>query len=390
MNNAHNSARILVVSHKSSAFDQLWGVSKATSWQLEIASSGLEALERLEMAPSPDLVLLDVSQGHDDGPYTFRWLRRMHPELSVIVVTDSADNPVLQQGAYAGATDYLINSCGELELTTAIKLHLSRRAHSALDRFGELDHLLDTLSGDPAIERLRTRVDQLAQLDCPVLLLGESPGKQVVARFIHELSGRRGSAFLAVKCTGRSFNYLERELFGSSSTVSHTRGKFEQCKGGSLFLDDIAAIPIFLQERLLTIVGQSQCVSSGTSATLDCSVRVLAAVNADLEKALADKLLSEELYYYLSPFPVYVPPFPDLKKERIIEDARGLKSFVKNIKGEAEKKAIAEALAETQWNRKAAARLLQISYRALLYKIRAYEMRPPNECVSPGISHAGS
>jgi len=379
-------------------FDSLWGASKLNSWQLEIASSGLEVLERLEMAPSPDLVLLDVSQGHNDSPYTLRWLRRTHPGLSVILLTDSADNQVIWQGVYLGGTDPLIKSCDELELVRAIKVHLSRHANLVIDSFGEVDQLsanLSLVSDDPAIEKLRTRAEQLAQLDCPVLLLGESHGKELVARLIHKVSARRDAEFLKVKCTGSAPDVLERELFGydnaySSGTLSRRRGKFEQCKGGSLFLDELAAMPIILQQQVLTIVRKNQFVSSGTAATLDVDVRVLAAVNVEVEKALAERMLSEDLFYRLSPFTVYVPPLPELKKQNIVDDANGLKSLVKNLKGEAEKKAIAEALEETRWNRKAAARLLQISYRGLLYKIREYEMRPPDACMSPLIAHGGS
>lgn len=388
MNNGSASARMLLVSRESSALGPLWDVSKLNCWELEIASSGWEALERLELGPSPDLVLLDMTPADADGLHTLRWLRRTRPELSVILLSDPGENEQMEEAARLGTQGCLMKPCHELELEKTIKLQLSARNahHDAAEGADEVSRIVASLalvSDDSAVQKLRARAEQLAQLDVPVLLLGESGNsKEVVARLIHKLSARSGSEFLKVNCGHYSPELLEYELFGSerngfSGSLRRKQGKLELCHGGTILLDELAEMPVSLQAKILQLLGHKQFLRPGVETVVQTDVRVLAAVNVDVEKALAEKKLSDDLYYRLSPFTVYVPPMKELRKQTIQNSAYGLKSLARSAKGEAEKKAIAQALEETNWNRKAAARVLRISYRALLYKIQQYEMTPP-------------
>jgi two-component system response regulator AtoC len=331
------------------------------------------------------------------------------------------------------------------------------------------------VASSPVMRKLRAQAELLAQVDVPVLIVGESgSGKAATARLIHKLSVRSGFRFRRVNCAALPGELLENELFGSEANlfpggVRNAETKFELAEKGTLLLDHIVEAPANLQARLLQVLQEKQFVRAGGQGRVDVEVRIMASADGDLEQALNDKKLREDLYYRLSAFTVQVPPLRQRKEEiplllgycmnqmgrryglptrtfspafleacqshnwpgNLLEletfvksylvmggdeelalselgqnwDARrergplpldteasilrgaeameaedhssGLRSLVQSVKGEAERGAIAAALEQTHWNRKAAARLLKVSYRTLLYKIQQYQMSPP-------------
>ena len=319
----------------------------------------------------------------------------------------------------------------------------------------------------PGMAALRQRVELLASINTPVLITGESgSGKHTVARLIHQLSSRAQSKFVKV-CSGGSSTVLERELFGSKPGARNDRlrswpGKIELAQRGSLFISDIAELPLAIQAELLRTLRQGQLLRAGASGTTAPDVRLLAGTTCDLEEALDGGRIRQDLYYYINAFVVQVPPLRDrredipellkqfvqriakqysipprdfssvslqvcqdyswpgnllelenvVKRYLIVDDEAalqqdlrqrakdfrltqsgastlggsdsGMRSIVRTVRETTEKDLIASALNETHWNRKAAARLLKISYRALLYKIADFHLVPPVER-----SHAG-
>jgi len=313
----------------------------------------------------------------------------------------------------------------------------------------------------PVMATLRQRVELLASINTPVLIMGENgSGKHTVARLIHQLSSRAQSKFVKA-CSGASSTVLERELFGSKPGARNDRlrswpGKIELAQRGSLFISDIAELPLAIQAELLRTLRQGQLLDTGAAPTF-LDVRLLAGTTCDLEEALDDGRIRQDLYYYINAFVVQVPPLRDrredisellkqfvqriarqygvlqrdfssaflqvcqdyswpgnlLELENVVkryligddevtlqQDLRqrakdlrlmqpgvstresansGLRSIVRTVRETTEKDLIASALTETHWNRKAAARLLKISYRALLYKIADFHLVPPVE-----------
>ena len=315
----------------------------------------------------------------------------------------------------------------------------------------------------PVMTALRQRVELLAAINTPVLIVGDSgTGKQTVARLIHQLSSRAQYKFVRL-CTGVSGNVLERELFGDKSALRNDKlrswpGNIELAHRGSLFISDIAELPLAMQSQLFHILRQRQIFRPGAAAPTPLDVRLLAGTTCDLKKAVEDGRLRQDLYYYLNAFVVHVPPLrersediPELAKQfgeqlarqyrkaprefslstleafqayswpgnlvelenlvkryLIVDDeasvqrdvlqrstdlntkqirvspaqsatSSGLRSIVRSVRETTERDLIASALSETHWNRKAAARLLKISYRALLYKIADFQLVPPTE-----------
>ena len=327
------------------------------------------------------------------------------------------------------------------------------------------------VAASPATRRLRTQAELLSQTDVPVLITGEAgSGKATTARLIHSLSIRSSFEFTRVSCAALTADILESELLGYEHATGNGRleskpGKFEQCAKGTILLEDFDAMPGPVQLRFLRLLQTREFVRFGGQSPIRVDVRIIAANQGDLELAVAEKRVLEELYYHLSAFELDVPPLRERREEiplllrhfmnrltrrygvpaphfsgslvdacqhyawpgnlrelevfvkRFLvfgdetaaveelnshshsapgnghgngnghnngknghsagEGQSSLKSLVKTAKGEAERSAIAHALGETHWNRKAAARLLSISYRALLYKIQEYRLVPP-------------
>jgi two-component system, NtrC family, response regulator AtoC len=476
VNNTNPAVHMLLISREPSALACLWALSEANAWKLDAANSGLHALEVLRSGATMNLVLLDLEAADVDGLRTLRWLRRVRPEVPVVLLCPRQNKGQMAEAVRLGAHDCVIKPCQAQQLEKVLKRHVNgnSQGEKGSPTSGEIEPIGDEMSfvaGTPVMRKLRARVELLAQINVPVLILGESgSGKEIVARLIHKLSVRSGNQFLKFNCGALPRELLECELFGyerggAAGTPRASRGKLEVCDGGTILLNEITEMPSGLQSQLLHIVQDGRFFRVGGKATIPIDIRVLAATNMDLERALFEKKLREDLYYRLSAFTVHVPPLRQRKEEiplllghfmnrmskhyelpvRIfspnvleacqqyswpgnlielenfvkrylvmgdeslvltelepgstlvgqhsiapgndsgrgaVESAESLKSLVRSAKGETERNAISGALEQTHWNRKAAARLLRISYRALLYKIQQYQMSPPQGYLS--------
>ena len=473
--NAIEVVSLLVVSKEPAVVRSLWSIGEQNSWQLETVGSGWEALESVQAGKMPDVLLLDLPRGDEDSLHILRWLRRLRPHLPIILLCYPDDAGRKNEAIRLGAQDFLVRPLDDEQLERAIRCQL----HTLVDHH-EMELASDDIEpvGDdaffvgasPIMRKLRAQAELLAQANVPALIVGESgSGKETAARLIHKLSVRSGSKFLKVNCAALPGDLLETELFGfervdSTGAVQTRPGKLELCEQGTVLIDEIAEMPTSAQSKLLQVLQKKQFFRPGSGAVVEIDVRILAATSANIERALSEKKLREDLYYRLSAFTVQTPPLRQRKEElplllrhfmhrlakhyglpartfspaaleacqayswpgnlRELEefakrylmmgekemifstsgdkDAAGirtehgfrpadgtsgngkngdqmtspnsLKSLVQSVKWEAERNAIASALEKTAWNRKAAARLLRVSYRTLLYKIEQYHM----------------
>ena len=458
--------RILVVDDEPSMLRYLRTLLEVESYQVETASCGAEAVQRIEQGLRPDLVLLDVLMPPGiDGLETLEKLREIVPQLKVIMLSCVTDTRKVVQAIRLGAHDYLTKPFQKSELDAVIQQCLGSAAVVQLPVQGDIEDLGDGVffvAGSPEMRKIRSQTKLVSAVDIPVLILGESgAGKEVVARLIHKYSPRAHRTFLKVNCAAVPADLLESELFGyepgAFTGATHAKpGKFELCNKGTILLDEIGEMPAPLQAKLLHVLQDQQFSRLGSRTVQKVDVRVLAATNINIQQAIAEKRLREDLYYRLNGFTITVPPLRQRKEEIPIllkhmmsqtaehygraplpispsllkacetyswpgnlrelgnfikrylilgdenlaiaelqpaagaEAARataggglagagassGLKGLVRNMKDEAESEAISQALEQTNWNRKKAAAILRISYKALLYKIRQYDLRP--------------
>ncbi len=459
---------ILVVNHETVMLRQLASAIPGDTYQVETAISARDALQRLQRRPLPNLVLMNVGV-LDDGLEALRQARQLYPDLKVVMLGKVNDTRSATQAVRLGALDYLPEPVGESELEALLLEHVSARPVPVPEppesklAIIELSEGQVFVCGSASMKHLYAQASLIAKFDMPVLMLGETgTGKEVLSLLVHHLSPRANHPFLKVNCAAVPADLLESELFGyeAGAFTGATKakpGKFELCEGGTILLDEVGEMPPALQAKLLHFLQDHRFSRLGSRTTTRADVRVLAATNVNIEQAIANKMLREDLYYRLSGFTMHIPPLRERKKEiplllehfmqrnaiqfgtparsfsaRLLQaclsyawpgnlrqlenfvrrylilgdedlamselqinsrsnadmrpafsftgdpnDTSGLKSLARSVKNEAEAAAIAHALEQTNWHRQKAATLLRISYKALLYKIKQYELHPP-------------
>ena len=173
----------------------------------------------------------------------------------------------------------------------------------------------------PIMRKLRAQAALLAEKDVPVLILGEGgAGRETTARLIHNLSARSGFEFEKVNCAAFPEDILEKELFGNERTGTASparvkRGKLELCDKGTIFLQEITEMPLGLQSKLLQVLRNRRFIRPGTSTFTGVDVRVVAASHRNIERAISENRLREDLYGFLSNYTVYIPPLRERKDE---------------------------------------------------------------------------
>jgi two-component system response regulator AtoC len=177
------------------------------------------------------------------------------------------------------------------------------------------------LAASPAMQSVRQQVVQISDTDVPVLLLGESgTGKEVVARLLHKFSSRAQRTFMKVNCAALPAELLESELFGHESgaftgAVRAKPGKFEVCHRGTLLLDEIGEMPMAPQAKLLHVLQDGEFARLGSPSPIRVDVRIIAATNVNITRAIAAQKFREDLYYRLNAFVIQIPPLRERKED---------------------------------------------------------------------------
>jgi formate hydrogenlyase transcriptional activator len=179
----------------------------------------------------------------------------------------------------------------------------------------------EIIGESPALKRALREVETVAPTNSTVMVLGESgTGKELIARAIHNLSGRRTRTFVKINCAAIPTGLLESELFGHergafTGAIAQKIGRFELADGGTLFLDEVGDIPLELQPKLLRILQEHEFERLGSNRTLQVDVRLVTATNRDLSKMVAEREFREDLYYRLNVFPIHLPPLRERRED---------------------------------------------------------------------------
>jgi len=467
--------RILIVDDDASLAKHLQTHLARRNFEVSASGGGDEAV-RLFRVSDPHLVLLEMNARGTEGIETLERMKQIKPEVSVIVMSEQGNPELIFRASKLGAEDY---AGKPFELKD-----LDARIHKALDKLRlvtELTQLREQVrrqsdfsmlfGASPKMEEVKMTIEQVADTNATVLIRGESgTGKEVVARMIYAQSSRRDKPFVKVNCAAIPHDLLESELFGyepGAFTGANRQklGKFDQANNGTMFLDEISEMHPALQAKLLHVLQDGEFSRLGGKRDIAVDVRVLAATNKPLERAVEEGMFREDLFYRLNVVTIHIPPLRERREEiplflglflrkyseyygknpppfspdavsRIMEyswpgNIRELENLVKRyvIVGnepqiirelstpkpivssyspaqtsaaavpppavrpgdgrelempslleigrraamQAEREAIERVLAQTRWNRRQAAKILKVSYKALLNKLKVME-----------------
>ncbi|MFN8854886.1 MAG: sigma-54-dependent transcriptional regulator [Planctomycetaceae bacterium] len=310
---------ILLVDDEPSILHAYRRVLDSRDHQLFLASSRAEAEEQMRQA-KPDVVVLDVHLGDSTGLETFDALQRINARTPIILVTGHGTTDLAIEATKRGAYEYLLKP---LDLGTLRDLiqnagESSRRMQTPAvlpEDQVPADGAGDQLIGRcPAMQAVYKQIGRVAAQDVTVLILGESgTGKELVARAIYQHSHRCGRPFLAINCASIPENLLESELFGHErgafTGADRKRiGKFEQCHGGTIFLDEVGDMAPLTQTKILRLLQDQSFERVGGNETIRTDVRLIAATNADLERLVQEGRFRGDLNFRLKVFTLSLPP----------------------------------------------------------------------------------
>lgn len=318
---------ILVIDDESGILDTLRILLKNNGFEVETAQGGKPGLEALKSV-QPDIVLTDIRMPKVGGIDVLEAARSQDPEMPVILMTAQAslDSAVraVNQGAFyyiqkPFSNDDMVAICRRAAEYRALrsenkhlKREIRRRERSqSVKPIGSSKRFLDVLS----------LAEQVAPTDSTVLVLGDSgTGKEVIARYIHELSERSDGPFFSINCGALPESLLESELFGHvkgsfTGAVRDKQGLFAAARGGSFFLDEIAEMKPSTQVKLLRVLQEREALPVGGTEPIPVDVRVIAATNRDLDEEMRRGTFRSDLYYRLNVIQLHLPPLRDRRED---------------------------------------------------------------------------
>ncbi len=326
MQQEQKAKRLLIVDDEQDLLDLLKKVlAKKCGCDVALTSSSLEAVE-LVRSWEPDVVLTDIIMPDMDGLQLLQSITTIDPTISTIIMTGYGTIEIAVQALKDGAYDFFEKPFDNDKISRVVRRALERtyllRENLQLQqRLTSKNGLTGFVGHSPPLQRTIDLLSRLGKSDATVLIRGESgTGKEVAARAIHAMSKRAAKKMITVNCPALPEQILESELFGyckgAFTGADHDKtGLFLEADGSTIFLDEIADLPLGLQTKLLRVLQEKEIQPLGQTRTIKVDVRVLAATNQDLEAKMARGEFREDLFYRLNVMTVTLPTLAEIKDD---------------------------------------------------------------------------
>lgn len=318
------SCSILLVEDEESVRESLKEILEMNGYCVTASQTGEEGIE-LARKNNFDIVLSDLMLPGMSGIDVIRSVKSASPETACIIITGNASVESTVEAMKLGAFTYLEKPVGKDKLLVtmekAAEVRSLRTENKKLRDEIKKGCTTAILGTSAEIQEIRDIIDRIADTDSTVLILGESgTGKELVARALHYGSSRRNKPFVPINCGAIPEDLLESELFGYekgafTGAIATKIGRFEAANEGTVLLDEIGDMSPGLQVKILRVLQEKEFERVGGRNTIKVDVRVVAATNQDLEKAVEEKRFRNDLYYRLNVIPVNLPPLRDRKED---------------------------------------------------------------------------
>ncbi|HZY30590.1 MAG TPA: sigma-54 dependent transcriptional regulator [Candidatus Methylomirabilis sp.] len=311
-------SRILLVEDKDSMRRMIRRTLEAAKHRVDEAGDGDEAVRKLGLARY-DLVLTDLKLPKQDGFAVLKAAKEASTQMPVIIMTAFGTIDLAVRAMKEGAYHFIAKPFDSDHLLLQIERAMSQFrlvTENLILKEGSAETLgVPTIVGkSKKIQEVSALIQKVSGSSATVLLLGESgTGKDLFARAVHYQSPRRAHPFVAINCAAIPDTLLESELFGHergafTGAIGSKPGRFELANGGTLFLDEVSELSPAVQAKLLRVLQQQTFERVGGTRTIEVDVRIVAASNADLRKAVRERRFREDLFFRLNVFPVPIPP----------------------------------------------------------------------------------
>jgi DNA-binding NtrC family response regulator len=321
----HPKARVLIVDEDANTSRFLSSQMLRKGWDVSAASSADEAVRMCRLC-DPTLILLDPILSGAASLELMDRLKQIKPEVAVILLSAQTDPEFIFRASKGGADDYMGKPVDVKDLDARVnrvleKQRLTTEVTQLRDQVRKNSDFAMLFGTSPKMEEIKNTIQQVAETNATVLIRGESgTGKEAVARMIYAQSARGEKPFVKVNCAAIPHELLESELFGyepGAFTGANRQklGKFDLANAGTLFLDEISEMHPALQAKLLHVLQDGEFSRLGGKRDISVDVRILAATNKQLERAVQDGLFREDLFYRLNVIKIHIPPLRERREE---------------------------------------------------------------------------
>ena len=287
-----------------------------------LTANSLREASAILTSTVPDVAIVDVYLGSEDGLRLVEEIKRRLPDVGVVVISAEDTQTLAEKAMRCGADTFLSKPIAPAALLLHVRklAELRRERQRTIDLERELKRSIERnlfpsiITQGDAMKSVLRLVEKVAPRELSVLLFGESgTGKELIARAIHELSHRKKGSFVELNCAALPVTLVESELFGHekgafTGAIASRAGKMEQAHGGTLFLDEIGELPLEVQPKLLRALQEKRITRVGGKGTIDCDFRIVCATNRDLVREVREGRFREDLFYRIAVFPLRLPP----------------------------------------------------------------------------------